>query len=415
MGCKMDLISMIIVDSGDSSSLMLRYTLDEINNVKVIGEYNTLVSGYNAIIQDKPSVAIIDITDNEDYALDVVEKLSVQNKNTIIFVTSSNLSTEIVLKSMRAGAREFLPKPVQALELKNALDKVKTIINVETEDRHQSKIITVFSNKGGLGKTTIATNLAVSLAELTGKKVALLDLNLQLGDVTTFLDISPSFDISYVVTNLNRVDESFLLSTLEKYKDRDLYVLADPPYLEQAEEITSDQINTVLSILKSVFSYIIIDTSSNFDSKTLCSLDNSDNILLVSMINLPTIRNSQRCLDLFNRLDYNEDKVKLLINRYMPNEEITVEDVEDALGHSVYWKIPNNYFTVMSAINRGQPISKIDPQSNISQNFMELAALLSNSVIIREDNFKCSPKKSSNPFSIKSLSPFLQRIAKIKK
>ncbi|MEI7474029.1 MAG: AAA family ATPase [bacterium] len=408
----MDLISMIVVDSFEDQSPILKSTLDEMPNVKVIGDYNTLVAGYNAIIQDKPSVAIIDISDNEEYALEVIEKLSIQAKNTIIFVTSSDVSTDIVLKTMRAGAREFLSKPIQTNELKNALDKAKSIINVDNEERHQSKIITVFSNKGGIGKTTIAANLAVSLADLTGKKVALLDLNLQLGDVTTFLDISPSFDISYVVTHLNRVDESFLLSTLEKYKDKDLYILADPPYLEQAEEITSEQINTVLSILKSVFSYIIIDTSSNFDSKTLCSLDNSDNILLVSMVNLPTIRNSQRCIDLFNRLDYNEDKVKLIINRYMPNEEITVEDVEDALGHSVYWKFPNNYLSVMSAINRGVPISKIDPNSNISQSFMELAALLSNSVIVRDNKFQGKAKKNKSLFSMKSISPFLSRLTK---
>lgn len=408
----MNLISMILIDSGENSNSMLKQTLSDINNIKVIGDYNTFVSGYNAVIQDKPSVVIIDISDNPDYALDVIEKLSIQEKNTIIFVTASDISASIILKAMRAGAREFLAKPVQLRELKSALEKVKNIINVDKEERHQSKIITVFSNKGGIGKTTIATNLAVSLADLTGKKVALLDLNLQLGDVTTFLDISPSFDISYIVNNLSRVDESFLLSTLEKYKDKELYILADPPYLEQAEEITSEQINTVLSTLKAVFSYIIIDTSSNFDSKTLCSLDNSDNILLVSMVNLPTIRNSQRCLDLFNRLDYNEDKVKLIINRYMPNEEITVEDVEDSLGHSVFWKLPNNYLSIMSAINRGVPLSKIDPSANISKSFMELAALLSNSFIVRDETLNQNAKNNKNFFNFKSLPKFLNRLTK---
>jgi len=171
-----------------------------------------------------------------------------------------------------------------------------------------------------------------------------------------------------------------MLSSLEKYKDKELYILADPPYLEQGEDITAEQISSVLTMMKSVFSYIVIDTSSSFDSKTLCSLDLSDSIILVSMINLPSIRNSQRCLDLFNRLDYGKKKIKLVINRYMPNEEITVEDVEEALGHSIYWKIPNNYFTVMSSINRGLPISKIDASSNISQNFYDLSALMTNSV-----------------------------------
>ena len=219
--------------------------------------------------------------------------------------------------------------------------------------------------------------MALELANLTKEKVALIDLNLQLGDVTTFLDLNPNFDISYVANNLNRVDEAFLLTTLEQYKDTSLYVLADPPYLEQAEDISSEQITRLFDVLKQTFSYIVVDTGSNFDNKTITVLDNSDLILLVTIVNLPAIRNCQRCLDLFERLGYEKEKTKIILNRYMENEEIKTEDVEDVLDRKVYWKIPNNYFTIMSAINKGIPVGVVNPDSNIAKNYKDLAAMLS--------------------------------------
>ncbi|EKE02829.1 MAG: Response regulator receiver protein [uncultured bacterium] len=409
----MDLIPVIIIESNDNARHHLKKKLEDFNFINIIGDFNNLTAGYSAIIQERPPIVFIDISDNCDLALEIIEKINLQHRSCIIHVTSAENNPDIVIKALRSGAREYLSKPINVADLSKALDKAKMLIYSEHEDGMSGKIFTIFSNKGGIGKTTMAANLALSLAEVTGKRVALLDLNLQLGDITTFLDLTPSFDIAYIAAHLNRIDESFLLSSLEKYKDKDLYVLADPPYLEQGEEITSEQISSVLSIMKSVFSYIVVDTSSSFDSKTLCALDASDSVLLVSMINLPSIRNTQRCLDLFSRLDYSDKKIKLIINRYLPNEEITVEDVEDALGHPVYWKIPNNYFIVMSAINRGMPIVKIDPSSNISQNFYELAALLSNTVLIKGKTAK-QLTSHSGAFNFRNI-PFLNKLISLGK
>jgi len=408
----MDPVTVIIIDKDDSSIYSLKKNFES-SGCKVINTFNNLMAGYNAVVDLKPDIVFIDISENIDQALDMLEKMSVQHRSCIIFVSSYESSTELVIKSMRAGAREFLIKPIQKDNLDIALKKSKMLLYNEKKGNTQSRIYTIFSNKGGIGKTTIATNLAYSISKTTGQRVALVDLNLQLGDVTTFLDLRPSFDISYVANNINRIDESFLLSTLEKYKDNNLYILADPPYLEQAEEITSDQISAVLNTLKTVFPYIIIDTSSNFDSKTITCLDISDSILLISMINLPSIRNSQRCLDLFNRLDYNPDKIKLIINRYLETDEITVEDIEEALGHKVFWKIPNNYFTVMSAINRGLPILKVDQNSNISHNFLEFAQYLVNKPDKTTKNPDNRDKKAGLLFKSGNISSFIKSILNI--
>lgn len=389
-------ISTVIIETDEQPLILLKSYLGEISDINVVGEYTNIVEGYNEILEKRPSVVIVDISQKTDLALDIINKISVNHKTCKIVVLSTNNSPEIIIKAMRVGAREFLSKPLIKEEFKAALGKIVSQVGGGGSENKKCRIISTFSNKGGIGKTALATNLALELANMTNEKVALIDLNLQLGDITTFLDINPSFDISYVIQNLSRIDETFLLSTLERYKDTNLYILADPPYLEQAEDITAEQISVLFDALKQAFSYIVVDTSAIFDGKTITALDQSDLILLITIVNLPAIRNCQRCLDLFERLGYDKDKTKIVLNRFLENEEIKVEDVEDVLGRKIYWKIPNNYFTIMSAINKGLPVSSINNESNISQSYRELAALLSDSIYKQDFGKKVARKQLFN-------------------
>lgn len=372
-----DKLTVVIIDNDPDTLDEIKSELNQLDFIDILAETDNIAVGYDLIMKNKPTIIIIDVSDNIDWSLGLIERVSSHLKDSMILVSSEETNLEVALKAMRAGAREFLSRPLDMAELIAALEKSRDYFLSQTTDFSQGNILTIFSNKGGIGKTTITTNLAIAMAEVTKKRVALVDLNLQLGDVTTFLDIQPTYDISYIVKNISRVDEQFLLGTMEKFEDYELYILADPPYAEQAEDISSEQINTILTVLKSIFDYVIIDTTSSFDSKTLSALDLADRILLVSMVNLPCIRNTQRCLDLFGRLNYPKEKINLIINRYLPTDEITIEDVEDTLEHPVYWKIPNNYFAVMAAINRGVPILHIEEDSNIALNFNQLARQLS--------------------------------------
>ncbi len=368
-------LQMVVIDSDEASRKNVVKLIEEIGFVELIGDFDNMLTAYDVIMQARPPLVFFDLTENVDLALDTIEKIATIHKHIIIIVASENVDAELVIQSMRVGAREFLTKPVIKEDIHRALKKARNALKQDNESS-DGKIISIFSNKGGIGKTTIATNFALQLSEITGEKVCLIDLNLQMGDVATFLDINPSFDIAYVITHLSRLDESFLHSSLERYRDKDLYILADPPDIEQAEEISVDDIASLLTFLKTMFGYIVIDTSSSFDVKTLTCLDISDFIFLVLMVNLPSIRNCQKCLSLFKRLEYDEDKIKLIVNRYIEDEEITLEDVEEALSHEVYWKIPNNYFSVMSSINKGIPVSEMDSSSEICKNFIKLTEKL---------------------------------------
>ena len=329
---------------------------------------------YNTLSSLPKSLLIIDLdASTQKKYYDFILKVAEDCPNCRVAAVYENPTIDALVKIMRSGAKEVLSSPVIKGEFFEVLNRIKEQLNDDYQKVNRCRMVTVFSNKGGIGKTSIATNLALELAKTTKENVALIDLNFQLGDITTFMDLKPSFNISYMLKNLDKLNKDFLLNTLEKYKNTSLYVLADPPYFKQAEDISPKQVAKLFEILKETFSYIVVDTDNTFDGKTITALDNSDMLFLVTIVNLPALRNCQRCLDLFEKLGYEDDKIKIVINRYMENDEIKAEDVEKLLAKEIYWKIPNNYFSLMAAINKGVPVSELNPASNVSQSYRELA------------------------------------------
>ncbi|MBK8191232.1 MAG: response regulator [Vampirovibrionales bacterium] len=372
-------ISVIVIEGDVETRGLIRQTLGETQLVDIIAETDSLIYGYELVRQNHPDVVFIDLRADTAKTLELVTRISTHFKDVLIVISGDQIDLQTIMACMQAGAREFIRRPIQREELLGLLHKHQSHLGAESQGDDSGRIITIFSNKGGLGKTTLAVNLAQALSEVTQQPVALVDLNLQLGDIVTFLDVTPKQTIVDIARNIGRVDAAYLETSLAKfeYGASRVYVLADPLHVEEAEEVTADQINTVLTVLKATFPYVIIDTTTSFDSKTLTALDLADNIMLVSMVNLPCIRSNQRVLSLFERLGYDKQKVKLVMNRYVPDDEISVEDVEETLDHGVYWKIPNNYFAVMTAINRGIPISSLENGQAIYQNFLGLARQVS--------------------------------------
>ena len=374
-----DISAVILSDSVQTKNVLSLY-LDEFAKFNLFDAGSDLSEIFNALSSMQKSVFIVDISRDTKKYLDFISEVSSACPMCKIIAVSDSPSVELIVKVMRAGAKDFLSAPVIKTEFFEILNKIYNKLSDGLDNDSKSRVITVFSNKGGIGKTSIASNLALELAKITKENVALVDLNFQFGDITTFLDLKPSFNISYVLENLEKMNSDLLLNTLERYKNTSLYVLADPPVFKQAENITKSQISKLIQLLKNTFSYIVIDAESGFDGKTVTALDNSDLIFLVTIVNLPALRNCQRILDLFEKLGYDFDKTQIIVNRYMENDEITVEDVEKVLNKNVYWKIPNNYFTLMSAINKGVSVAEINPESNVAVSYKELAMSVSDMV-----------------------------------
>ena len=372
-----NLSNVFILDKNEQSRNVTKSFIEDLEIVENIEVFDDYKQGYEAIKNSQNPIVIMDISEEFAELNDIADNIKLCTSK--IIITSLDYSTNTIIKALRLGAKEFLPKPI----LKDDLIRVLTMLNsVSTEsDSSQSKIISVYSNKGGIGKTTIAVNLAAELARVTKDKVALIDLNLQLGDISTFLNLNPPFDVNYVMRKLVDKSEDILIKGFEKYKDTSLYILADPSYIEQSESITPAMVTTLFAALKKVFSYIVIDMSSSIDPISLKILDSSDWILFTTIVNIPAIRNAQRCLNLFRSRKYSKDKVKIIINRYMDNDEINLEDIENTLGETIYWKIPNNYFTIMEAINKGETITEINAKSNIGNSFRDFATRVSDDII----------------------------------
>lgn len=376
----MDKISTVIISDEFSTKEVLKLFVSEFDNLETIDDFNNYSDIFNILASSKgKSLLIVDLSTNKIKNLDFILQVTKECKNCKVLALSDNPSVELIIEVMRAGAKEFVPVPIIKNEFFEAIKKLVTEMN-EPVKKNKCKIISVFSNKGGIGKTSLATNLALELAKITKENIALIDLNFQMGDITTFLDLKPSFNISYMLENLDKINETFLLSTLERYKSTSLYVLADPPYFKQADNIQPRQITRLFDTLKETFSYIIVDAEASFDGKNIAALDNSDLIMLVTVANLPALRNTQRCLELFEKLGYDKEKIKIVVNRYMENDEIKDVDIEKVLSKDIYWKIPNNYFAIMSAINKGIPVSDVNDTTNVSQSYKKLAQQISDNL-----------------------------------
>ena len=288
-------MNVVIIDEEENSRSIIKNYLCDIEGVLVSSEFSDYEQGCSFVLNAPKSVIFIDTSYNNEKALNTIKTIKENKKDNIIIALSNKTTTDSIIKAMRAGAKDFISKPIVKSEFSELINKLKYELLNPIEES-PCKIISTFSNKGGIGKTSIAVNLAVELAQMTKEKVALIDLNLQLGDVATFLDMTPPFAMDYIANNISNLDKEELLKTMTRYKNTSLYVIADPLNIDSSQDITAEQIKNILNELKKIFSYVVIDIGTNIDSKTITALNMSDLILLVAIVNLPAIRSTQRCM-----------------------------------------------------------------------------------------------------------------------
>lgn len=369
-------ITVLIIDADDTSHRLAKGLLKEIPRVSIVGETPDSSRGFDLVRQLKPMVVLLNLYPAVDQLLRLAEKITHNLPHATLFVTASDKNPETIIKAMRAGAREFLSQPLGREELATAFNKLRLTSHWKSEGIADGKIVAVFGAKGGVGTTTIATNLAVTFAEQMKKKVILVDLNLQLGNASLFLNIKPKYSIVDIANNINDLDPTVLKGVLPKHASG-MYLLSGPSLPEQAESIREGHLDRIFSLLRSMFDFVVVDTANVLGELTLKALDESDTVLLVFTDDLPGIYNVRQCLDVFQRMDYDQDKVRLVMNRGNSNRGISADDVGKSINYPVFWKIPNqDYQTILSSLNQGIPISSFKPHSKVSASFRELAVSL---------------------------------------
>jgi pilus assembly protein CpaE len=238
----------------------------------------------------------------------------------------------------------------------------------------KGQIITAFGTKGGVGTTTVAVNLAVTLAlKDSSKSVALIDMNTLFGEIPLFLEITPQFHWGEITKNIDRLDHAFLTNVLTRHHTG-VHILSSPAQLNGHIRPTPEIMSHILDLMKGTFDYVVIDGGQSTDDTTLRVVELSDTLLLIIILSLPCLANSSKLIKSFTELGFlNRDQIKVVANRYMKKSEIPLSDAKAGIGKDLFWVIPNDYRTTMSAINQGKPLSKIAPKAQITQNFEDLA------------------------------------------
>lgn len=368
-------MTILLIDSAPASISALEALQKQYGDVlKVVSVVDSYLEGLKVIQRTSPMVVILHVNDLEQGIREVSYIVSTFPRVSV-FVTADNDTTEWVLGLMRAGAIEYLFHPMQVPALRDAIQKVGRLwLPVSENVKAKGKVITVYNPLGGMGTTTIAVNLATCLAA-GDSKVALIDLNLFSGDVATFLNINPTYTLSSVTKNISRLDSNFLMSVMTQHSSG-MCVLTEPLDVDESSDITPEQLSRILHVLSEMFSYVIIDTGGYVAGCNTAVFEASDHILYNTVMNLPALKNTKRYIANFERKGFQKGKVKLLVNRYIPRADISIEDAQKVLDWKVFHSIPNEYKDVVESINKGAPIVTLYPRSAVSKAIVSLSEML---------------------------------------
>lgn len=316
--------------------------------------------------------------------LKAVELLATAASDSPVIVVSSLTDRDYMRRAMLAGARDYLTLPLDANDLHKALTAVieaeqkrRSLAQDVLENGHRGEVIAIFSGKGGVGRTTIATNLAVAMALETQQKqrVALADLDLFLGDVAIMLDITPERTIADLVPVLDKLDSHLLRGFLHVHSSG-LKVLCAPTRAEEGEMISADHVRRIIDVLARTFDYVILDLPRSLDDRVITALDMANLVLLITNYDIPCLKSTKVCLGLLRSWRYSEDKLKLVINHANRSGGVNVGEADTVLDYPIFWKLPSEFATVGSS-NHGKPFVQLQPTAKISQNVISLAATLS--------------------------------------
>jgi len=366
----------IIVGGDADSTSLLKGLLAETSAALVVGEFKRLSQALHAGPARRPDLVIVELAADEAGGPDgppakVVEALASAFPDAPVFATGPSVSADFVIQTIRAGAREFLRRPVQRDDLSATLAKLLRLRRASEAPARAGRITSVFSTKGGLGVTTLATNLAVCLAERSPGSTILIDLDTRQSDIATFLNLSQTYSVLDVLENLERLDESLLQGFLVKHASG-LWVLPGPTRIERSQ-LPAQRVQAALEIIRSHFAYVVLDLPHDFDPGTIAALEASDTILYLTSLTVSALRSGSAGLAALRHLGLDLERLKIVLMRDGTGEEVTVKHAHEALGLPIYWRTPSDYQTVVSSINSGQPVVTAAPRSKIAKNLRELA------------------------------------------
>jgi pilus assembly protein CpaE len=324
-----------------------------------------------------PQVTLVILGNNRDAAFKAVAALSEVGARVIVLGAAKD--PDLILGAMRAGAREF----VVASDGEELARAVATQARPTDSASGLGNLITVFPTRGGVGATTLGVNLGAALAR-RGGRVCLLDFDLYLGDVLSFLDLHGTYSITDVITNMGRLDTELLDTSVIRHVSG-VRVIAQSGKVEEAESVRTADVVSMLDFLRQHYSHLVIDGVAGFDELSLAVLDASQQILMVLTQDVPSVRSTKRCLDLFRRLGYDDRKVKLILNRYQRSSKLSPQVIGDAVGIPIAHTVSNDFGSAIESINRGLVLQDVAPRSPLTRDIETLAPALAGQIKNEEE------------------------------
>ncbi|MBK9181311.1 MAG: P-loop NTPase [Acidimicrobiales bacterium] len=330
-----------------------------------------------------PLVVVFGPTFADARGLDEISRLTRARPEIGAILVSPQLSTDLLQQALRAGVRDVLAAPVDPIQLATAVERVlQTLPSVygprgeqpaSTEPAEgQGRVLIVSSTKGGTGKTVIATNLAVALARKSDRPVVLVDADLQFGDVAVMLKLAPEHTIVDAVNAVDRLDPALLQSLFTKHDPSGLQVLAAPLEPAFADQISAAQMVEIVSMLRQQAGFVVIDTPARLDDIVLGLIEVSDDILYVTGMDIPSIKNSKIGLGILRLLSIPLSKLTTILNRANSKVRLEVGEVERTLGVRIDCLIPSDV-AVPQSVNKGVPVVLDSPRSGVARAIDQLA------------------------------------------
>jgi pilus assembly protein CpaE len=375
--------TIVLVHRDDYERGQLRTALESLP-VQIAGERSELRSGIALAHQVRPAILIMELAQPIEESLFAASQFKNEHPECAIFLVTEVFDPDTLLRALRAGAQEVLRRPLDRGALREAVERVTRQQAKKSGTSGSRGVITVFSNKGGAGVSTIATNLAISLKRMTGREVALADLDVFSGDAAFMLGLSPTRSLGDVLAAA-KIDSASVHDALIKH-DSGLYVLSQPELLDQVDGINASHVSSVLEILASTYDLVVVDAPHVFNDLTLELFDRSSTILLVCEPSIPSVRAARRSLEIFHKLNFMvaSDRVRLVVNRRSDHSAIALPQLEETLGLAVFGSVTNDYAAVSMAINVGKPLCGGHGDSRAGRDIAALARKLVPSESIEE-------------------------------
>ena len=327
-----------------------------------------------------PDILILNSGGQDADAVSLAERIIMRKPRTFVIMLVEEVTVEALQNANAAGCHNVIRFPDDAKELCNYIRRVYHAENgrIDALDGKEhvtwaSKVLTVFGAKGGLGKTTIAANLAIKLAE-GNKKVALVDLDLQFGDVSIFLDLDTKETVADMMQDL----PSFTIDSVRSYMNvhpSGVNILCAPKSPEYADLVSADRVQQLIALLRANYDYVIIDTGSNFSDTTLSALEASTTILFVTGLDVSILKNSKLAMNILDSLGLKK-KVRVIINRAVEINSITIDYVQRIVDAPILMRIPSDYMVAVAALNQGQPFVQAMPKSKLSLAVSDVARII---------------------------------------